>query len=59
MPKKEKNKKDSPGALFIPAGFLIGFGFGFAFGNIPAGMFLGLGSGFLAWVIYEIQTKQK
>ena len=58
MPEKIK-KKDSPGALFIPAGFLIGFGLGFAFDNIPAGMFIGLGLGFLAWVIYEIKKDKK
>ena len=59
MPKKERKKKDSPGALFIPAGFLIGFGLGFAFGNVPAGMFLGLGLGFLTWVVYEIKAKRR
>ena len=52
-----KAKKSSPGALFIPAGILLGFGIGFAVNEIPAGMFIGLGAGFLAWVIYEIFRK--
>jgi len=56
--KKQENKKSSPGALFIPAGLLLGFGIGFAFNNIPAGMFIGLGAGFLGFAIYEIFKKQ-
>lgn len=58
---KEKGvraKKSSPGALFIPAGFFLGFGIGFAVNNLPAGMFIGFGAGFLAWVIYEIFHKK-
>ncbi|MDD5191649.1 MAG: hypothetical protein PHH54_01990 [Candidatus Nanoarchaeia archaeon] len=56
--KEVRTKKNSPGALFIPAGFLLGFGIGFAVNNVPAGMFIGLGAGFLAWVIYEIFSKK-
>jgi hypothetical protein len=55
---KAKAQMNSPGALFIPAGFFIGFGIGFAVNNIPAGMFIGFGSGFLAWVMYEIFYKK-
>ena len=54
---KENKKKGSEGALFIPAGILLGFGLGFAFNNVPAGMFIGLGAGFLAWAIYIISKK--
>jgi hypothetical protein len=50
---KTKND-DGNGALFIPAGVLMGFGFGFLFGNVPAGMFLGLGAGFTAFAITTI-----
>ena len=53
-----KTKRSNPGALFIPAGILLGFGIGFAFNTIPAGMFIGLGAGFLAWAIYEIFKKK-
>jgi len=51
---KEKQEKGKERVLFIPAGFLLGFGIGFAVNNIPAGMFIGLGSGFLAWAIYSL-----
>ncbi len=55
---KQNKKEGSPGGLFIPAGILLGFGIGFAVGNIPAGMFIGLGAGFLAFAIYEIFHKK-
>lgn len=35
----------------IPAGLLIGIGFGFLIDNIAAGLFLGLGGGFFAMMI--------
>ena len=47
---KEKAVKQ-PGAIFIPAGILIGMGVGFIVDNIPAGLFIGLGVGFLAYGI--------
>ncbi|MFH0831696.1 MAG: hypothetical protein V1886_02410 [archaeon] len=53
MAKKEAKKKESPGALFIPAGLFLGFGIGFACNNIPAGMFIGFGAGFVAFAIAE------
>lgn len=56
--KNKEAKKSSPGALFIPAGILLGFGIGFAVSNIPAGMFIGLGAGFLAFALYEIFRKK-
>jgi len=56
--KEDRSKKSSPGALFIPAGILLGFGIGFAVNNIPSGIFIGLGAGFLAWAIYEISCKK-
>jgi hypothetical protein len=53
--RKNKEKSDDGyGALFIPAGVLLGFGFGFLFGNLPAGMFLGLGGGFVMFALVEI-----
>lgn len=58
MAKEIRIKKSSPGALFIPAGILLGFGIGFAVNAIPSGMFIGLGAGFLAWAIYEIFRKK-
>lgn len=45
------DKKDQPGALFIPAGVITGMGFGFLTDNMPAGMFIGLGLGFVAFAI--------
>jgi hypothetical protein len=46
-----KKDKKGKGAIFIPAGFFLGFGIGFAVNNIPAGMFVGLGAGFAAFAI--------
>lgn len=45
------------GALFIPAGLFLGFGFGFLINNVAAGMFIGLGLGFLAFVITLLLKK--
>jgi hypothetical protein len=55
--KSDEKKRDGTGALFIPAGLLIGFGIGIAVSNIPAGMFIGLGAGFLAFALYKIFKK--
>ena len=46
--KKGKKRK---GDFFIPAGLFLGFGIGFALGNIPAGIFIGFGGGFAAYAI--------
>jgi hypothetical protein len=54
----KEDKKEKPGALFIPAGILLGFGFGFVFNNVPAGMFIGLGAGFAVWAIVELFKKK-
>ncbi|MBU2639050.1 MAG: hypothetical protein KJ955_08820 [Nanoarchaeota archaeon] len=52
MAKKDNKKKESnPAALYIPAGLFLGFGIGFATGNIPAGIFSGFGVGFLLYAI--------
>ncbi len=52
-----RKNNDEPGALFIPAGFLLGFGMGFLYNNIPAGMFLGLGVGFTLFAIARMMGK--
>ncbi len=51
---KKKKEDDKPGALFIPAGVLMGMGVGFLIGNIPGAMFLGLGIGFFFFAISEM-----
>ena len=51
---KKEMKRKSPGGLFIPAGVLIGLGFGFLLNNIPAYRFGGVGAGLLVWALYEI-----
>ena len=56
--KEAKRKDSSPGALFIPAGILLGFGIGFLYNAIPAGMFIGLGAGFVGFAFYEIFKKK-
>ncbi len=50
MNKMQKESKGA-GGLFIPAGLILGMGFGFAFNNLTAGLFIGLGAGFLAFAL--------
>lgn len=40
-------QEDKNGAIFVPAGALIGVGMGFVFDNIVAGALIGVGCGFL------------
>ncbi len=51
QPKKQKGVT----GVAIPAGLLIGMGFGYLFGNVTAGIFLGLGGGFLTMMILRIK----
>ena len=48
---KETKKQWGVTGVGIPAGLLIGMGFGFLVNNIAAGIFLGLGGGFLIMFI--------
>jgi hypothetical protein len=59
MAREKEMKRKSPGALFIPAGVLIGVGVGFLNGNIPASTLIGLGIGFLLFAIIEIIMRNK
>ncbi|MDD5417683.1 MAG: hypothetical protein PHW96_02225 [Candidatus Nanoarchaeia archaeon] len=61
MAKSENRQKqnENPGGLFIPAGVLLGLGFGFLFNNIAAGLFIGLGSGFVGFAVSEFAMKKK
>jgi len=52
-----KNKKKRRGDIFIPAGLFLGFGIGFALGNIPAGILIGFGGGFTAFAISSFFEK--
>lgn len=54
-----KDDDDNGSALFIPAGVLTGFGFGFLFENVVAGLFIGLGFGFVAFAIATIIIKSR
>lgn len=55
---KRATKYDPKSAgLLIPAGLLLGMGFGFMFGNIPAGLFIGLGAGFFFFAMIKIQKE--
>lgn len=51
LKKAGKLKKDDSEALFIPAGVLLGMGFGFLYGNLVAGLFIGLGLGFVLFAL--------
>jgi len=56
---EEKRKDDkNMGALFIPAGILLGFGIGFLTDNLPAWMFIGLGAGFLGFALTYVFKKK-
>jgi hypothetical protein len=55
--RRAEKEKNGEAALFIPAGFFLGFGLGFVFNNIPAGMFGGLGVGFFLFAIATIMKK--
>ena len=52
--KKEKRRKAD---LLIAAGLFLGFGIGFALGNIPAGILVGFGGGFTAYAIARFFEK--
>jgi len=60
MQEKETNVKKGKkrrGDIFIPAGLFLGFGIGFALGNIFAGILVGFGSGFAAYAISRFLEK--
>ncbi|MFW6025043.1 MAG: hypothetical protein ACOCRX_01750 [Candidatus Woesearchaeota archaeon] len=50
--------EDSPGALFIPAGVLLGLGFGFLTNNLVSFLFIGLGLGFMFFALFEVFKKE-
>jgi len=52
------DEKKSPGALFIPAGIMIGLGIGFLYNNLVSWMFIGIGVGFLCFALYSIFSKK-
>ena len=56
--RKHLKKHEEGPALFIPAGILTGFGFGFLFNDIAAGMFIGLGIGFFIFAILTVVKKK-
>ncbi len=56
---KQKNKKQKDkGVWFIPAGALLGMGFGIFIHNFAAGLFFGLGLGFLVFAIINLLKKK-
>lgn len=60
MPSKQKTtnkKKENNTALFIPAGLLLGMGFGFLFKDLVAGLFIGLGGGMVVFAILNFIQK--
>jgi len=52
--KTESKKRDDNSGIFVPAGVLLGLGFGFLLNNIPAFLFIGLGAGFLAMALFRM-----
>lgn len=55
----QKNKQKYPEAAFVPAGVLIGVGYGFLANNIPAWTLIGLGLGFVVMAIINLMRKKK
>lgn len=55
----EKNKQKYPEAAFVPAGVLIGVGYGFLVNNIIAWTLIGLGLGFAVMAIIRLLRKKK
>jgi hypothetical protein len=51
-----KNREDSSG-IFVPAGLILGLGFGFLFEETVAGLFIGLGAGLLALALLKNNKK--
>ena len=56
--KKKVIKRDEPEALFIPAGCLLGIGFGFLYNHLVAGLFIGLGLGFTIFALLLFSRKK-
>jgi hypothetical protein len=54
----KKNKQKYPEAAFVPAGVLIGIGYGFLTNNIPAWALIGLGAGFAIMAIIRLLKKK-
>jgi hypothetical protein len=55
---KKKHRKDDHGVLFIPAGVLMGIGFGFLYEQLVAGLFIGLGFGFTLFTLSILMQKK-
>jgi hypothetical protein len=55
--KKKKDEDKSIGGALVPAGLLIGMGFGFLTGHLLPGIFIGLGAGLIAYFIAKEMKK--
>lgn len=55
----KKDKQKYPETAFVPAGVLIGIGYGFLANNIPAWTLIGLGLGFVVMAIIRLLRKKK
>lgn len=56
--KASKDEQDDKnGAIFVPAGALLGVGMGFAFDNVVAGALIGVGCGFLLFATITVLRK--
>ncbi len=54
---KEGLEDQKRGGLFVPAGVLLGTGFGFVYNNVPAGLLIGLGVGFTIFALIAVLRK--
>jgi hypothetical protein len=48
-----------PETVFVPAGVLIGAGYGFLVNNIPAWTLIGLGLGFVVMAVIRLLRKKR
>ena len=54
----KRKMKDDPEALFIPAGCLLGIGFGFLYNQLVVGLVIGLGLGFTIFALLSYSRKR-
>jgi hypothetical protein len=54
---KKEQEENKRGAIFIPAGVLLGLGIGMVYNNVAAGILIGLGVGFTLYAIITVLKK--
>ena len=55
----KKKKKEDIAGLWIPAGALLGVGFGMLYNQVAAGVLIGLGTGFVLMFLTKLLKKKR